>query len=400
MKYILILIICLISINLTAQEQRPQAAISFAEVNWDSDYYEKLQNEWEKQVKKDNKDADAWRNLYMCAYYKQRASSYYRDSILKGSKKEQEDILKRMEKAVPNSFEYNVVKYKSKQISTENGKYLEKAYELRPDDISIYMMLTVYYEMLSNTDKKEEIYKKSFANDPNITNYKLAYGYNTLNTVEKDAIILGNGDFTISAIELFMYGKDFRKDVTVVYQSMFQADTYYNNLLKKLGMPEFKKGYEDFKKENPKNHRKAYHEFKYSRIKHIIDNAEGRPVYFPIQFERELFKSFEDSLYMVGTMYRYSEEPFDNMALLKRNFEQKMLLDHLKVDLKNVPENSLKYRTQIQYVQPLLELFKHYSLSGDLSRKAAAKELILKLGNDYNPETARGYEEFMNHVED
>ncbi len=399
MKNILILIICLISLNISAQDQRPQAAISFAEVSWNSDDYEKLQKEWEKVVKKDNKDADAWKNLYMSAYYKHRTSKYYGDSIIKGSPKEQEDILERLTKAIPNTFEYNFIMYKTEQFSVKSGKYIEKAYELRPNDISTYSMLIAYYELICDTAKKEEIYKKWYANDPNIAEYKLAYAYNTLNTVEENAIILGNGDFTVYSIELFMYGKDFRKDVTVTYQSMFQNDVYYNNLLERLGMPKCKKAYKDYTID-PEYPMSTYFEINSDRIKHIIDNADGRPIYFPIGFESELFKDFEDSLYIVGTMYKYCEHSFDNIALLKRNFEHNMLLDHLKVDFKKVPESSLKYRMQIQYLQPLLELFKHYLISGDYLKSAEIKELILKLTNDYSPEIGMSYKRLLEKVEE
>jgi len=397
MKRFVLILVCLISLRVIAQDQRPQKVVSFIDVTWDSDYYEQLQKEWKALVDKDSKDAEAWENYYLAAMYKFKSSGFYKDSIQKGSTDELHNIMKEMGKKIPNTFEYNYLLYRDNNKRPKYGKNLEKAYELRPDAVKIYPTLTVYYEMSRDREKKAEVYKRWYKNDKDYSMFKLAFGYNTLMSVEQNAIVLAHGDNQVYPIEILEFGKGVREDVDVIVQPMFVLDDYYENLLKDLDMPPYNKTYDDFKKEFPDDPYKAYYGFIQARINHIIQNANGRPVYFPIQMKSAIIDKFKDSLYLVGTVYKYSPVPFDNIALLRKNFEQKFLLDDLKVNLKKVPDNSTQFRLQTLYFKPLLELYKHYLSSGEIAKANNAKQMILKLASDYGKEA--DYLDYLSKLE-
>ncbi len=402
MKNIAIIIFAFISIGLSAQQQRPQKVISFVDVTWRSDYYEQLQYEWEALVKKDKKDANAWENYYLAAMYKLRTSNYYKDTVRKGSREELHQIIKEMGKEIPDTYEYNRLVFRDNDLNPKYGKYLERAYELRPTEVELYPTLITYYEMIRDTGKKAEIYRKWYDLDSDFKYYKLALGYNSLMSVEKNAIILSHGDDQTYPVELVKFGLGIREDVDVIYQSMFHQDTYYSNLLSSLNMPPLNKTIKDFEKEyaDTNSNYLAYYAvygLMNARIKHFVLHTKDRPLYFPIQLKKIIKSQFEDSLYLVGTYYKYSTEQFDNIAILKRNFEQKFLLDNLKIDLKKVPENSTQYRLQTLYFTPLLELYKHYISSGDLVKTESTKQMILKLAKDYGKESE--YLEYLSGLE-
>jgi hypothetical protein len=397
MKKLLIIALCLITLSLSAQKNRPEKVVSFVDVTWKSDKYESLEKQWKKIVDKNKKDAEAWENYYMAAMYKLKASNFYKDSIPKGSREELHSIMKEMEKYIPNTYEYNKLMYRDHDLNPDYGSYVVKAYEINPNRIDLYPLLITYYETVRDTAKKAEIFRKWYNTDKNLEEFKLSYGYNMLITVQKNAIILASGDDQFYSPALIQYGKNLRTDIDIVAKSMFFANNYYSHLMKSLGMPPFNKTIEDYNKEYPNNLRKAYRTMTLDMIQHIIDNANKRPIYFPIGMRNYIIDHFKDSLYMVGVLYRYSSIPFDNYAVLKKNFEQKLYLDNLRVDLKPVADNSVKYRLQTIYLTPLSELFKHYLLSGEVGKVQNTRELILKLADDYGRRDS--YLEYLNRIE-
>ena len=398
MKKVLIIALCFITLSLSAQNTRPEKIQSFVDVTWKSDKYESLEKQWKKLVDKNQKDEEAWENYYLAAMYKYKSSLFYKDSIPKGSPEDLHKIMKKMGKQIPNSYAYNKLMYRDHNLNPEYGNYIVKAYEINPNKIDLYPSLITYYETIRDTTKVAEVFRKWYQTDKNLEAFKLSYGYNMIIAVDKDAIILSSGDDQFYPAALIQYGKKIRTDVDIVGQSMFFANTYYSNLMKSLNMPPFNKTLDDYKKEYPGNLRKAYRTMLLDLIQHIIDNADERPVYFPIGMRDYIIDHFKDSLYMVGVMYQYSATPFDNYAVLKKNFEQKLYLDNLRVDLKPVADNSVKYRLQTIYLTPLSELYKHYLLSGDLGKASNTRNLILKLADDYGRRDS--YLDYLNKIEE
>jgi len=397
MKILFLAISLLITINIVAQ-QRPQKVLSFVDVTWKSKDYQKLEKEWKVFVDKDNTDANAWENYYNAAMYKYRASAYYRDSVILGSLKEMQAIIDQMAKAIPESFEYNRLVYRNSNMDLKYAKNIEKAHNLRPNNIDLYPIMLTYYGTIGAKKKLKELFKKWYDTDPSIELYKLSYGYNTLVGVEKNAIILASGDNQYYPVGLVQYGKGFRPDVSIMAISMFWNDDYYNSTLKELGISEFDKNYKYYYKLNKKAAWKAQNQLVNERIKHIIDNIGDRPIYFPLRMSNSTRSYFDDSLYMIGTLNKYSSETFDNIAILRKNFEQKYLLDEVKVSLKQNNDNSSKPRILSLYIMPLVELYKHYLSSGELAKADNAKRSIMNLATNLGRK--QKYIEYLNEIED
>jgi len=398
MKKVLIIALCFVTLSLSAQNTRPEKIQSFVDVTWKSDKYESLEKQWKKLVNKDKKDAEAWENYYLAAMYKYKASLFYKDSIPKGSREDLHNIMIKMGKSIPNTYEYNKLMYRDHDLDPEYGNFIVKAYEINPNRKDLYPLLITYYETIRDTQKTAEVFRKWYQTDKDYEAFKLSYGYNMIIAVDKNAIILSSGDNQFYPAATIKYGKNIRTDVNIVAQSMFFANAYYTNLMKSLNMPPFNKTFDDYKKEYPDNIQKAYRTMALDLIQHIIDHADERPIYFPIGMRDYIIEHFKDSLYMVGVLYQYSSTPFDNYAVLKKNFEQKLYLDNLRVDLKPVADNSVKYRLQTIYLTPLSELYKHYLLSGDLGKANNTRNLILKLADDYGRRDS--YLDYLNKIKE
>lgn len=398
MNRILILSLSILfSLSCFAQNDRPEVPITFVDVTWKSDKYQQLQKDWEVFLKKNKKDEQAWESYYQSAYYKFKTSRFCKDSIQLGSQEELKEIMVKMEKAIPDTYTYYKLMYKNGGQNHTNGHYLEKAYAIDPDNPSIYGLLIAYYDLTRDLDKKEIIYKKLIPHrETLVEDYKLTYGYNTLITCEKNAILIGQGDNHIYPTEYLIFAKGIRPDVTVINQSFFQIDFYYSAILKEYNIPEYTKTLDSFYKQFPENPREGYYAFCNDRIKHFISNLKDRPVYFPANFTKTITNAFKEDLYLIGITYKYSTTSFDNMAILKRNMEQKILLDILKVDLQGLSENSHSHVMNSVYLKPLSELFQHYYLSGEKGKSDQYKKLIYNIVDNYEllEPYRKGIEEF------
>ena len=123
-------------------------------------------------------------------------------------------------------------------------------------------------------------------------------------------------------------------------------------------------------------------------IKHIASNAKKLPVYVGLTTGSEYTKSIENELYLTGLSYEYSSKSIDNLALLKKNFEQLYALDYLdKTFYKDI---SAYYAVCVNqnYIVPMLKLYDHYQEAGDLQKQEWIKHKILILAKNSQDEAA------------
>ena len=57
---------------------------------------------------------------------------------------------------------------------------------------------------------------------------------------------------------------------------------------------------------------------------------KNRPVYYPQFTSTSYLKELKDSLYSEGLVFRYSTKPYDKLAVIRKNYEQKYVLDCLR----------------------------------------------------------------------
>jgi hypothetical protein len=112
--------------------------------------------------------------------------------------------------------------------------------------------------------------------------------------------------------------------------------------------------------------------------KQIFENKAKIPVH--VSTSASASSEFKDSsitenLYLTGLTYLYSLEDVENIAVIKRNFEKRFLLDHLTKTF-SYSYGDLDARIKHMYLPGLMKLYFHSKTADDLEGIAYYKGLI------------------------
>lgn len=335
----------------TSKAQQAEPILPITKVPMDNAYYTKQAQLWKAELDKNNTNPKAWFNYYRANRYMQIASE--NDTVRGNSRFDRlKTIIDEMEKKIPNSFEFNYLKWLNSGNDLSQFKYLEKAYAIDPAREETYTDFISTYEMLMMPEKRDEFAKKLFDKGSVSPGY-LNYNYNVLMSLKPNAIVLTVGDNDTYPLWILQAQFGIRKDVQVINLSMLYVDEYFKKLSDKL----------QFEYIDPmKSYENAAH-YVNSIVKRIANNALKRPVYTALTVDEKFTKPVANELYLVGLAYEYSLEKFDNIAVLKKNMEQQFALDYLQVQFyKDNAQESIKYANG-NYLVPMITLYEHYKLS-------------------------------------
>lgn len=377
MKIILFLIISAIFVfmnNLFAQV--PEKIYGKNKVMKPNEFYMQQMELWKVEIEKDSLNADAWYN-----YYRASRNAYIKgeeDNSHKSKGKSRFDRLKsivdEMEKQVPNSYEYNFVKWLNGNNDLGLFPFLEKAHNLSPKSAEPIMSLIFYYEIKGDYFKRDEKIKAFYAigdYSPGILNYS----YNMLSALEKDAIVFTEGDKDTEAILLLTIGKKYRPDVRMLNVNLLLIKEYRERIFNEFVIPQL-----DF---DPMTNDEVYEQFQQTIIKLVASNKKGRPVYAAVTVSDPYRDKISKDLYLTGLACLYSTKKINNVALLELNVEQLFLLDYLSeyfaindISVGNV--NSMNGN----YLFPFATLSKHYYSVGNIAKADYYKNLALKVATN------------------
>ena len=336
--------------------QQAEKVVSPVKERHDSDWYEKQADAWNKEIKKNRKNEEAWENYYRATRYSLEMSGSDKSSTEINTKLG--DIIAQMERAIPNTFTFNLMKYVYHAGDLAYGGYMAKAISMRPDDVSrypdyvAYLMISRNDSLLSKTCRK---WYESGEYSPSLMNYS----YNELSGMEDKGIIFTNGDASVFSKLLLQHGKGLFKDKKIICLSFLLCDTYVEGLEKELGIPLF-----SIKKEELNKDYKDWHEAYRAVLNHFIKHTE-RPVYFSTTFRSADYDFLKDSLYAEGLVFRYSKELYDNMAVTKRNFEEVYLMDYVRETFIPDSYGASVSSFALNYVPCFHSLLAFYKQSGD-----------------------------------
>ena len=146
-----------------------------------------------------------------------------------------------------------------------------------------------------------------------------------------------------------------RPDVLILNISLIINDTYREWVFRENGIPPltFKDGSER-RSENI--------------LKHLIENVHDKPIYVSSFVSSDIYKAYTDKFYLIGLSYKYSEKPFDNLAVLRNNVENKYLLDFMKQNFGYHYAQTAGDQMSVGYLPVFLKLYEHYMQSGELQK--------------------------------
>jgi formylglycine-generating enzyme required for sulfatase activity len=366
MKHLLIGFTFLTCLNVFSQEQKPETVYSIAKEQKETSWYETQSRIWKAELDKNNKNGEAWINYYRANRALRNLSSTEEER--NKWDKECKSIHEQVWKSMPKSFEAYFIQYSENGFRKDASEDLLAAQAIRPEDPLIQDLLMIHYEVKNDSEKRNFYANRLFENNE-LAAGMLNWGYNVLSELDENAILFTYGDNDTYAPWIIQAAKGFRKDVTVINLHLILIDDYRDGLLKKLGYDPFVKREAHTVEEAKSIDKELYAHFLKGK----------RPVYFSASAVTGFEEDYGDKLYLTGLAYKYSMTSFDNAAIIRRNYEKRYLLDHLKEvfshnigDLKAQEFNGM-------YLPSMIKLYQHYSESEETQKKQNLEILLLKV---------------------
>jgi hypothetical protein len=353
--------------------QNPEPIYSFAKVSKSVSYYKEQKIAWQNELNKNPKNAFAWYNYYRVNRNIFRTDHTDNRTLAEKSKIEKQ-IVDDMEKQVPNSFEYNLCRWMIGGNSFEYISYLKKAEELGAGRTEHLSDMLGWGEVERNLDRRNKYAKKWYESGEMSPGF-LYYNYNVIAGLKQNAIIITNGDNDTYPIWLLQAAKEIRKDVTVLNTSLLLIDGYRNKIFKELAIPDW--DFRSVKLDSIKIF--SLKNYQNEIVKHIASNKNNYPVYVNLSCGNEFTSAIQENLYLTGLAYEYSSTQIDNMAILQKNFEQVYTLDYLENYFYVDASDPIVKLLNGNYVVPMIKLYEHYRLSGDIQKAEKMKKTILTI---------------------
>ncbi|MDH4472948.1 MAG: hypothetical protein QE487_10085 [Fluviicola sp.] len=363
-----IMLFCL-SLALTSLAQKPETVYGIAKERREESWYLTQLNGWKKILDSDKTNAEAWYNYY-------KASRALRNiSETDETRKKYSDLCTQIVTdayaTIPNTFEANLLKWAEGGNDETMFSYLKKAHEISPDDPRAYEDLATYYEIQHNKSEYSKACVLMYQH--NLMHASMVnWGYNLLAGVDQNAIVFTAGDNDTYSAWIAQEGLNFRKDVRVVNLHLMMIDNYRDLLLKELGFPPLTL------KTDPLTKGDKYEENRAKVLDHFLKNASIRPIHIAVSAIHSVKdESLKAKFYLTGLTYHYSEESFDNVSLIIRNYEKRYLTDHLKQYFSFGIGEKVADQLNGCYLVSLVKLHEHYAVSEQESH-AAEIELLLR----------------------
>ena len=240
-----------------------------------------------------------------------------------------------------------------------NGRFSEKAWEERVRDA----------ELAGDRAQVAATCREWYASgqySPGVLNWN----YNALMSVEDNGILFTNNENDTYPAFLLQYALGVRTDVTVLNIQLLENQKYRDMIAQSRPLVIFPAGC-------------ALEEF-ISRL--LGASVLGMPAYFGIMSDKNLLRADQGKMYLTGLALKYSETSFDNIAVLRYNFENRFRTDYLSLAMcpENQPETVA--RLNLNYVPALTLLHRHYTASGETAKASRMKELALRIAKAGNRE--------------
>lgn len=374
-KIIYSLIIGLILTNITINAQELKRVYSIVKELQTDEWYLTQKKLWKKEIDKSKKNAVAWENYYNAARALKNLS-WKDEELLTKYSKECATIAEQAYKAVPKSYQANLIMWRNSGNNEKYLKYLEKAYELNPNNEEVLVNMLTQAKLMANETAYSKHCKEYYKTN-DISSGLLNWGYNLLSELDDKAIVFTSGDNDTYPLLLMQEAKNYRKDVTVLNTYLLFKDDYRNSVIKKLNLPELNIKLSESKTQE------EYNENQQKIIDHFIKNYQ-HSVYVVTTSIDGFKEKYGEQFHLTGLAYKYSESPIDNISLIIRNYEKRYLLDYLKITFPFNIGEQVAENAQIMYLPALTKLYKHYKNTEQNEKLEKVKELLLLIGERTN----------------
>ena len=305
-------------------------------------WYTEQKEAWKALTQKDPTNETAWLNYYNAARY----MSWFQqeDSTAK-------QVVHEMEQIIPNSYTFNFCAYRESVQGKGYGdhkKYAEAALAKLPDEMQFfdYDNWVCYLAMQGDEVRMKPLAKRYF--DSGIySEAVLRYSFNELAGMDENSIYIANGDAAIIPKWLIQEGMGMHKDKTIICASFLVVKEYRDWLCKKLGVVD------------PIHEEPYWTDESCNALLQAIIDKFGSKVYFSTTTPSSTMEPWKNNLYNEGLLLKYSKKPYDNLAVKRRNVEERYMLEYLLVSFR--PEWTAGQRLSANYAVLLADLLPYYA---------------------------------------
>lgn len=305
-------------------------------------WYTEQKEAWKALTQKDPTNETAWLNYYNAARY----MSWFQqeDSTAK-------QVVHEMEQIIPNSYTFNFCAYRESAQGKGYGdhkKYAEAALAKLPDEMQFfdYDNWVCYLAMQGDETRMKPLAKRYF--DSGIySEAVLRYSFNELAGMDESGIYIANGDAAIIPKWLIQEGMGIHKDKTIICASFLGVKEYRDWLCKKLGVVD------------PIHEEPYWTDESCNALLQEVINKYGSKVYFSTTTPSSTMEPWKNNLYNEGLLLKYSKKPYDNLAVKRRNVEERYMLEYLLVSFR--PEWTAGQRLSANYAVLLADLLPYYA---------------------------------------
>ena len=339
----------------------PEPILSITRIDKPYFYYQEQADLWQQEVQKDQQNTVAWWNYFKAARYSNMKSTAGERQF------DLEKIAQQIGKAIPDSFENHYIQYIQKGRTENSFEHLLKAYEIAPERPEIQESMANYYEIHLNREKLREVMQRIF-DTKDYSPGALKWNYNMLMSVEQDGILLTWGDNDTYPSWILQWVQNVRPDVTIINTSLMMGfEDYRKAVFERADIPAFELTVEEVDGN--------YTDFSVKMIEHILKKSQ-RPVYLAPTIRPVIRDKFDNKLFMTGLAFKYSEESFDNIAVIKNNYENKFLKEYLTINFEKETSEQVVNVMNLNYLPSLLRLHKHYEDAGENAKATDLKKVI------------------------
>ena len=307
-------------------------------------WYAKQKSIWKTLTEHNPYDETAWLNYYNAARYMAWFYDNQNDSTAK-------QVVREMEQTIPDSYTFNFCAYRESVQGKGYGdhkKYAEAALAKLPDEMQFfdYDNWVCYLAMQGDEARMKPLAKRYF--DSGIySEAVLRYSYNELAGMDESGIYIANGDAAIIPKWLIQEGMGIHKDKTIICASFLAVKEYRDWLCKKLGVVD------------PIHEEPYWTDESCNALLQVIIDKYGNKVYFSTTTPPSTMEPWKNNLYNEGLLLKYSKKPYDNLAVKRRNVEERYMLEYLLVSFR--PEWTAGQRLSANYAVLLADLLPYYA---------------------------------------
>jgi len=340
----------------------PTKIVSITQELYEIEFYEEQVILWNSEVLQDNSDANAWMNYYLACRIVNMLTPELNPHDLT-------DIYTKMSHQVEGSYEHHYLTYLDGKGDPTLFHHIEAAFQMDPNRTEILSHLVNFYAVNGDEEMMAR-YNKLWLDSGEISSGILTWNYNALIALEQDAILLTYGDNDTYPAWMLQQVHDIRSDVKLINIHLLKKRPYIDQVFKACNIPSYT--------------RQANEELVWETdLLPIVDHMFGhsdRPVYVNVTLPKKIRDRYKDVLYTVGLAFKYSADPFDNMATLKNNYENKFLTDYLRLGFSYDRSVSVLNSLNVNYLPAFISLYKHYVKSENYTRANNIKQVIQNIG--------------------